>query len=126
MTITRVHVLAIVAGILLPISGPVFAAHQSRHPLTSHSLGTVKENLGVVTSPSRVPAFDPGVLRPIRLARGSISRTRIVRMATPITGSSRDQETSGNGIQSASALGQMQTCAVRRPMSTKGLSGHPN
>jgi hypothetical protein len=47
-------------------------------------------------------------------------------MATPITGSSRDQETSGNGIQSASALGQKQTCAVRRPMSTKGLSGHPN
>ena len=59
MTTTRVHVLAVVAGILLPISGPVFAAHQSRHPLTSHSLGTVKENLGVVTSPSRVPAFDP-------------------------------------------------------------------
>ena len=59
MRITRVHVLAIVAGILFPISGPVFAAHQSRHPLTSHSPGAVKENPGVVTSPSRAPAFDP-------------------------------------------------------------------
>jgi len=62
MTTTRVYVLAIVAGILLPISGPSFAAHQSRHPSSTHARGAVKENLGVVTSPydsSRVPAFDP-------------------------------------------------------------------
>jgi hypothetical protein len=62
MTMTRVYV-AIIAGILLPISGPSFAGHQSRHPLSTHARGAVKENLGVVTSPydsSRVPAFDPG------------------------------------------------------------------
>jgi hypothetical protein len=58
---TRVHVLAIVAAILLPISGPSFAAHQSRHPSSTHSRGAVKETFGVVTHPydsSRVPAFD--------------------------------------------------------------------
>jgi hypothetical protein len=57
---TRVHVLAIVAGILLPISGPSFATHQSRHPSSTHSRSAVKEDRSVVTSPSsRVPAFDP-------------------------------------------------------------------
>jgi len=62
MTTTRVHVLAIVAGILLPISGPSFAAHQSRNPSSTHSRGAENENRGVVTSPydsSRMPAFDP-------------------------------------------------------------------
>jgi len=61
MTMTRVYV-AIIAGILLPISGASFAAHQSRHPLSTRARGAVKENLGVVTSPydsSHVPAFDP-------------------------------------------------------------------
>jgi hypothetical protein len=59
---TRVHILAIVAGILLPISGPSLAAHQSRHPSSTHSQGAVKENRDAVTSPydsSRVPGFDP-------------------------------------------------------------------
>jgi len=51
---------------------------------------------------------------------GQFPRIRIVRMATPITGSSRDQETSGNGIQSASALGQKRTHAVQQRMSAMG------
>jgi hypothetical protein len=60
MTMTRVHVLAIIAGILLPNSGPSFATHQSRHPSSTHSRSEVTEGRGVVTSPSsRVPAFDP-------------------------------------------------------------------
>ena len=60
MTMTRVHVLAIIAGILLPNSGPSFATHQLRHPSNTHSRSEVTEGRGVVTSPSsRVPAFDP-------------------------------------------------------------------
>jgi hypothetical protein len=55
---TSVHVLAIVAGILLPISGPSFATQQSRHPSSTHFRSAVKEDRGVITSPS-VPAFDP-------------------------------------------------------------------
>jgi len=38
-------------------------------------------------------------------------------MATQITGSNRDQETSGKGIQSKSALGQKRTYAVQQGMS---------
>ena len=56
MTMTRVHVVAIAS---LTISGPTFAAPQSRHVTSTHTQGAVKENRGVVTSPSRVPAFDP-------------------------------------------------------------------
>ena len=59
MTMTRVHVLAIVAGILLPISGASFAAHQSRHPSSTHSRSAVKEDRGVISQSSRVPALDP-------------------------------------------------------------------
>src|SRR5215510_5306371 len=60
MIMTRAHVLAIVAGILLPSSGPSFATHQSRHSSSTHSRSAMKEDRAVVTSPSsRVPAFDP-------------------------------------------------------------------
>jgi len=58
----RVKILATVAGILLPISGPSLAAHQLRHPSNTHLRDAVNENRGAVTSPydlSRVPAFDP-------------------------------------------------------------------
>ena len=72
MTMTRFHVVAIAAGLLLAISGPSFAARQSRHPSSTHYQGVVKENRGVVISPydsSRMPAskgasaypFGPGV-----------------------------------------------------------------
>jgi hypothetical protein len=61
MTMTRFHVMAIAAGLLLAISGASSAAaRQSRHPLSAHAQAAVKENRGVVTYPSRVPAFDPG------------------------------------------------------------------
>jgi hypothetical protein len=58
---TRVRVLAIVAAILLPISGPSFAAHYSRHPSSTYSRGAEKENRGAASpyDSSRVPAFDP-------------------------------------------------------------------
>lgn len=61
MMMTRVHILAIAAGILIPISGPSFAAHQPGYPSSIDFRGAVKENRGVVTQPyvsSRVPAFD--------------------------------------------------------------------
>jgi hypothetical protein len=56
---TRVHVLAIAAGLLLAISEPSFAAPQSRHSSGTHSQGAVTENRGVVTFPPRTPAFSP-------------------------------------------------------------------
>jgi|SoiMetStandDraft_2_1073263.scaffolds.fasta_scaffold01259_1 hypothetical protein len=59
MTMTKFHVLAIAVGLLPAISGSSFAAPQSRHASSTHSQGAVKENRGIVTSPSRVPAFDP-------------------------------------------------------------------
>jgi hypothetical protein len=59
MTTTKFHVMAIAVALLLAISGSSFAAPQSRHASSTHSQGAVKENRGVVTSPSRVPAFDP-------------------------------------------------------------------
>jgi hypothetical protein len=58
---TRFRVVAIAAGLLLAISGPTFAAQQTRHPSSTHSRGAVKEGRGVVTSRcdwSHVPAFD--------------------------------------------------------------------
>jgi len=63
---TRVQILATVAGILFPISGQNLAAHQSRHPSRTHLRGAVEENRGAVTSPyglPRVPAlhFGPSV-----------------------------------------------------------------
>jgi hypothetical protein len=54
---TRVHVLAIAAGLLLAISEPSFAAPQSRYSSGTHSQGAVTENRGVVTFPPRTPAF---------------------------------------------------------------------
>ena len=55
---TRVHVLAL-AGLLLAISEPSFAAPQARHSSGTHSQGAVTENRGVVTFPPRTPAFSP-------------------------------------------------------------------
>ena len=87
MTMTRVHVLAIIAGILLPNSGPSFATHQLRHPSNTHSRSEVTEGRGVVTSPSsRVPAFDPSGTSAYPFGPGSTSLIRTARMATPITG----------------------------------------
>jgi len=59
MTMTRVRVLAIVAAILLPISGASFATQQSRHPPSTHSRSAVKEDRGINSPSQRVPAFDP-------------------------------------------------------------------
>jgi hypothetical protein len=56
ITLTRFHVVAIAAGLLLAMSGLSFAAP---HPASTHSQGSVKKNRGVVTSPSRVPVVDP-------------------------------------------------------------------
>ena len=61
MAMTRFHVVAIASGLLVPISGPSFSAHQSRHPSSTQSQGAVKKNRGLVPPPynsSRVPAFD--------------------------------------------------------------------
>jgi hypothetical protein len=63
MTVTRFHVVAIAAGLLLPISEPSFAAHQTRHPSGTHSWDGVKKNRDVVAHPydsSRVSAFGSG------------------------------------------------------------------
>ena len=59
MTMTRVRVLAIVAAILLPISGASFATQQSRYPQSTHSRSAVKEDRGINSPSQRVPAFDP-------------------------------------------------------------------
>jgi hypothetical protein len=57
---TRFQVVAIAVRLLLAISGSSVAAPQSRHASSTHSQkGAAKENRGVVTSPSRVLAFDP-------------------------------------------------------------------
>jgi hypothetical protein len=56
---TRFQVIAIAAGLSLPISGPSFAV--KRHPSGIHSQGAVKKNRGLVPPPydsSRVPPFD--------------------------------------------------------------------
>jgi hypothetical protein len=56
----RFHVVAI-AGLLLAVSvASSAAARQSRHLSGTHAQASVKESRGVVTSPSRVPAYDPG------------------------------------------------------------------
>ena len=54
---TRVQILATVAGILLPISGQSLAAHQPRHTSSTHLRGAVEENRGAVTSPYGLPRF---------------------------------------------------------------------
>jgi hypothetical protein len=57
MTMKRFYVVAIAAGLLLPNSGPSFAAKKS-HPSTTQ--GAVKKSRGVLPPPhsSRVPPFD--------------------------------------------------------------------
>jgi hypothetical protein len=59
MTITRLLGVAIAAGLLLAISGTSSTARQSRHLSLTHAQASVKEDRGVVSYPSRVPAFDP-------------------------------------------------------------------
>ena len=59
MTTTRTHVLAIVAAVLFSLLEPSFAMSRSRHPSSARFQGATNESRGVVTSPSRVPAFDP-------------------------------------------------------------------
>ena len=59
MTVTRLLGVAIAAGLLLGISGTSSGARQSRHQSGTHAHASVKEDRGVVSSPSRVPAFDP-------------------------------------------------------------------
>jgi hypothetical protein len=83
---TRVHVQAIAAGLLLAISEPSFAAPQSRHSSGTHSQGAVTENR-VVTFPPRTPAFNPRGLQPIRLVPGSTSLIPTDRMAILVIGS---------------------------------------
>jgi hypothetical protein len=58
MTITRLLGVAIVAGLLLAISATSSTARQSRHLSGTHAQASVKEDRGVVSYPSRVPAFD--------------------------------------------------------------------
>ena len=56
----RFHVVAVAAGLLLAVSVVSSAvARQSRHLSGAHAQASVKESRGVVTSPSRVPAYDP-------------------------------------------------------------------
>ena len=89
MTKERFHVVAkSAAGLLLAVSVVSSAvARQSRHLSGAHAQASVKESRGVVTSPSRVPAYDPRrARRPIRLARGPTSLTQTAHMATPIAG----------------------------------------
>jgi len=52
-------VVAIVAGLLLAISGQSFAAPKSRHASAKTAHGAATENSGALNYPSRVPAFDP-------------------------------------------------------------------
>ena len=59
MTKKKFHVVAVAAGLLLAVSGVVSSAvaRQSRHLSGAHAQASVKESRGVVTSPSRVPAY---------------------------------------------------------------------
>ena len=59
MAITKLHVVATVAVLLLAIFGTSSAARQSQRPSGTHNQAAVKESRGVVSSPSRVPAYDP-------------------------------------------------------------------
>src|SRR5262245_42249285 len=117
MTMARIHVLAIVAGILLPISGPSFAAHQSRHLSSTHSRNAVKEYRGVITSPhdwSHVPAFDPRGNSAYPFGPGSTSLMRTGRMAILIDRSARGCVYPRCAM---SALGHKQTYASQQAMS---------
>jgi hypothetical protein len=59
MTMIRLLSVAIAAGLLLAISGTSSGARQSRNMSGAHAQASVKEERGVVSYPSRVPAFDP-------------------------------------------------------------------
>ena len=87
MTMSIVRALAVGGAVLFSILEPSFAMSHARHPSSARFEGATNESRGVVTSPSRVPAFDPRGVQPIRLVVGSTSLIRTDRMATPITGS---------------------------------------
>jgi hypothetical protein len=59
MTITRLLGVAIAVGLLLANSVTSSGARQSRHLSGAHAQASVKEDRGIVSYPSRVPAFDP-------------------------------------------------------------------
>ena len=59
MTISRLLCVAIGTGLLLANSVTSSAARKSRHLSGTHAQASVKEDRGVVSYPSRVPAFDP-------------------------------------------------------------------
>jgi hypothetical protein len=59
MTITRLLGVAIAVGLLLANLVTSSAARQSRHLSGTHAQASVKEDRGIVSYPSRVPAFDP-------------------------------------------------------------------
>jgi hypothetical protein len=91
---TRVHVLAIAAGLLLAISEPSFAAPQSRHSSGTHSPGAVTENRRNLSAahasiliPGDFSLFNPRGLQPIRLVPGSTSLIPTDRMAILVIGS---------------------------------------
>ena len=50
---------AIATGLLVAISGTSSGARQSRHLSGTHAQASVKEDRGVASYPSRVPAYDP-------------------------------------------------------------------
>lgn len=56
---TRLLGMAIATGLLVAISGTSSGARQSRHLSGTHAHASVKEDHGVVSYPSRVPAYDP-------------------------------------------------------------------
>jgi hypothetical protein len=55
----RLVSVAVAAGLLLAISGTSSGARQSRHLSGTHAQASVKEDRGIVSYPSRVPAYDP-------------------------------------------------------------------
>ncbi len=60
MTMTRFQSGATAVGLLLAMSGPTFATHQTHHKWGTHR-GAVKKSPGIVTHPSGsywVPPFD--------------------------------------------------------------------
>ena len=59
MTMSIVRALAVGGAVLFSILEPSFAMSHSRHPSSARFEGATNESRGVVTSPSRVPAFDP-------------------------------------------------------------------
>jgi len=54
----RLVSVAVAAGLLLAISGTSSGARQSRHLSGTQAQASVKEDRGIVSYPSRVPAYD--------------------------------------------------------------------